>query len=76
MTEVKRVGRRRGTQLLDNLRNRRRYWEIKEDAENRKYGNDSLSIKHKEEMHILLGPTNKQHIFIIIIIIIIIIYSN
>ena len=35
MTEVKEVGRRR-TQLLDNLRNRRRYWKLKEEAENRK----------------------------------------
>jgi hypothetical protein len=35
MTEVKGVGRRR-TQLLDGLRNRRRYWELKEEAEDRK----------------------------------------
>ena len=35
MTEVKGVGRRR-TQLLDDLRNRRRCWEIKEEAEDRK----------------------------------------
>jgi hypothetical protein len=34
MTEVKGVGRRR-TQLLDDLRNRRRYWELKEEAEDR-----------------------------------------
>ena len=34
MTEVEGVGRR--TQLLDDLRNRRRYWELKEDAEDRK----------------------------------------
>ena len=32
MTEVKEVGRRR-TQLLDDLRNIRRYWELKEEAE-------------------------------------------
>ena len=32
MTEVKRIGRRR-TQLLDDLRNRRRYWELKEVAD-------------------------------------------
>ena len=32
MTEVKGVGRRR-TQLQDDLRNRRRYWELKEEAE-------------------------------------------
>ena len=35
MTEMKGVGRRR-TQLLDDLRNRRRYWELKEEAEDRK----------------------------------------
>ena len=34
MTEVKGVGRRR-TQLIDDLRNRRRYWELKEEAEDR-----------------------------------------
>ena len=47
MTEVKGVGRR--TQFLDDLRNRRRYWELKEEAE---YGNDSLLIEHKEGIHI------------------------
>ena len=36
MTEVKGVGRRRRTQLLDDLRNSRRYWELKEEAEDRK----------------------------------------
>ena len=35
MTEVKGVGRRR-TQLLDDLRNRSRYWELKEEAEDQK----------------------------------------
>ena len=35
MTEVKGVGRRR-TQLLEVLRNRRRYWEVKEEAEDKK----------------------------------------
>ena len=35
MTEVNGVGRRR-TQLLEDLRNRRRYWELKGKAENRK----------------------------------------
>ena len=38
---------RRRTQLLDNLRNRRRYWELKEEAEDQKDGDDSLSIEHK-----------------------------
>ena len=32
---MKGAGRRR-TQLLDNLRKRRRYWELKEEAEDRK----------------------------------------
>ena len=38
MTEGKGVRRRRSsrTQLLDELRNRRRYWELKEEAEDRK----------------------------------------
>ena len=35
MTEVKGVGRRR-IQLLDDLRNRRKYWELKEEAEDKK----------------------------------------
>ena len=34
MTEVKKVGRRRA-QLLEDLR-KRRYWELKEEAEDRK----------------------------------------
>ena len=37
MMEVKGVGRRRRrTQLLNDLRNKRRYWELKEEAEDRK----------------------------------------
>ena len=36
MTEMKRVRIIRRTQLLDDLRNRRRYWELKEEAEDRK----------------------------------------
>ena len=35
MTQVKGVGRRR-IQLLDDLRKRRRYWELKKEAESRK----------------------------------------
>jgi hypothetical protein len=34
MSEVMGVARK--TQLLDDLRNRRRYWELKEEAEDRK----------------------------------------
>ena len=44
---MKGEGRRR-TQLLDDLRNRRRYWELKEEAEDRNRWKDSLSIEHKE----------------------------
>jgi hypothetical protein len=36
MTEVKGVRRRRISHLLDDLRNRRRYFELKEEAEVRK----------------------------------------
>ena len=36
MTKVKGVGRKRRTQLLDDLRNMRRYWELKEEAEDGK----------------------------------------
>ena len=47
MTEGKGVGRTR-TQLLDDLRNRGKYWELKEEAEDRKKnGEDSLSLEHK-----------------------------
>ena len=35
MTEVKEVRRKRRKQLLDDLGNRRRYWELKEEAEDR-----------------------------------------
>ena len=35
ITEVKGVGRRR-TQFLDDLRNRTRYWELKEEGEDKK----------------------------------------
>ena len=45
--EVKGVGRRR-REFLDGLRNRRRYWELKEDAKIETDGNDSLSIEQKE----------------------------
>ena len=44
--EVKGAGRR--TQLLDDLRNRRRHWELNEVVGDRKGGNDSLSIEYKK----------------------------
>ena len=40
---MKGVGRRR-TQPLDDLRNRRRYWELKRKLKNEKDGNDNLTI--------------------------------
>ena len=57
MTEVKGIGRRRTDP--DDLRNRRRYWEQKEEAEDKKNGHNSLSIEHKEEIQVH-GPANKQ----------------
>ena len=55
MTEVKGIGRRR-TQLLDDLRNRIWYWEIKKEAEDQKDGKDSLSCEHKKEMYVFHTP--------------------
>ena len=46
MTEVKGVGRR--TELLDDLRNRRRYWELKE----KKLEMTVLSHEYKEEVQL------------------------
>ena len=45
---MKRVGRRR-TQLLDNLRIRRRYWELKSEVEVGKGENEGLSREHQKE---------------------------
>ena len=36
MTKVKGVGKRKRIPLLDDLRNKRRYWELKEEAEDKK----------------------------------------
>ena len=49
MTEAKGVERRR-MQLLDDLRNRRRYWELKEEVEDQKIWKRQLSHEHKEQM--------------------------
>ena len=59
MTEVKAAGRRTA-QLLDDLRNRRRYWELKDEAEDRIDGKDSLSTEHKY-LPKVYEPANKQH---------------
>jgi hypothetical protein len=47
LTRVKEVGRRI-TQLFDDFRNIRRYWELKEEAEDRKRWR-----QHKEKRHLL-----------------------
>ena len=52
MAELKGVGGRR-TQVLDDLRNRRRYLDLKDEAEDRKGGNDSLSHEHKEKIQLI-----------------------
>ena len=52
MKEVKGV-QRIIIQLLDDLRNRRRYWELKKEAEDIKDESDSLSIEHKEEIQVI-----------------------
>ena len=44
---------RRITQLFDDLRSRRGYWELKEEAQNRKGGNDSLLNERKEEIQVI-----------------------
>ena len=69
---MKEVGRRRRrrTQLLDDLTNRRRYWELKEEAEDKKDGNDRVSHELKEEItvifhkliELLIGNTFKYHV--------------
>ena len=60
MTKVKRIGRRR-TQLLEDLRNRSRYWELKEEAEDRKSwerGFFHMNLRNKYKFN---GFSNKQH---------------
>ena len=49
MTEVKAVERRRA-QLFYYLRISKRYWELEEETEDRKGGNNSLSHEHKDEI--------------------------
>jgi hypothetical protein len=52
MTKIKGVGR---TQLLDDLRNGRRYWELKEEAEDgERWKDDRLSFEYKEEIHVIV----------------------
>jgi hypothetical protein len=45
--------RRRRRQILDNVRNIQRYWKLKEEAQNHKFGNDSLSHEYKEEIQVI-----------------------
>ena len=52
--------RRRRTQFHDGLKNRRRYWELKEEADRK---NETKSIKHNEEILVNFhGSANRQHI--------------
>ena len=52
ITEEKGEGRR--TQLLDDLRNTGRYWELKEEAEDRKrWKRQFISIERKEEIQVI-----------------------
>ena len=70
MTEMKGVGRRR-TQLLDDLRNMRRYWELKGKLKIKTDGNDYQSNIRKSInlliTRILNNNNNNNKIIIIII---------
>ena len=48
MTEVKVVGRRR-TQFLDDLRNKRRYWELNKEAKDLKKMDNNWPSRINEE---------------------------
>ena len=50
MAEVKGVRKRRTELLNDWKRNRRRFWELKEEAEDRKVIKHILSQDHKAEI--------------------------
>ena len=54
MTEVK-ILERSITQIRHGLGNRRRHWELKEEAED---GNDSSAIAPKEEIQIIFHNSN------------------
>ena len=59
MMEVKGIGRRR-TQPLDDFKNRRRYWELKEEAEDWNTWKRQFIIEHKYLPYVH-GPADKQH---------------
>ena len=74
MTEVKGIGRGRA-QVLDDLRNRKRYRDPKEEAEDRNRWKHSLSVEQKEEIHIfyksvdllvssILNKSNNMHVYV------------
>ena len=57
MTELKGVGRRGGTELINDLRNRRTYWELKKEAKDRKkLDSEIFFLFHKAH-----ASANKQH---------------
>ena len=60
MAEVKGVGRRR-VQLLVDLRNRRRYWELKEEAEDQRRWKRQFITRNLSYLPRVQEPTNKQH---------------
>jgi hypothetical protein len=62
MMDVKRVDGRR-KQLLDDLRNRRKYWKVKEGAEDRKGGNESLLHEHMEEIQVIVRMEEGKRAF-------------
>ena len=59
MTELKGVGRRK-TQFLDDLRNRRRYRELKEEAKGRKKMETTVYQSNIRKRYKIHGPANKQ----------------
>jgi hypothetical protein len=70
------IGRKRRTQLHDDLGNRSRYLELKKEAEDHKWWKDSLSIKHKEGIQDIFLKTMDLLVSIIITIIIVIIMKS
>ena len=52
MREMKGIERAR-SQLFDDLRNSRRYWEVNKEAEDKNIWKRQLSIEHKEEIQVI-----------------------
>ena len=54
--------RKRRKQLLNDLRKRRRYWELQEEANIEKDGNDSLSHESKEELQVIFSTVAESFV--------------